>query len=194
MSVKNSNILGVYVQSGSTATEAISEVINTTSGTISAHDFTGVADGNYILVNEAVGFAAFISLSNEVPAELTVELAGCATNTSLDISNSVNETVCRDGSGASTRHIVSGATTWSISVDGLFGAASVADTDAFDLVDLANANAYVIVKFSTDVTGTSTDYIGQALLESVNISGGVDDISTYSCSLSGQGKLYKSMT
>lgn len=192
MSVKNSNILGVYVQSGSTATEAISDVIVTTSSTISGHDFSGVADGNYILHNELVGFAAFISLTSEVASELSVELAGCATNTSLDISNSVNETVCRDGSGSSTRHIVSGATSWNISVDGLFGAAS-ADTDAFDLIDLANANAYVIVKFSTDVTGASTDYIGQALLESVNISGGVDDISTYSCSLSGQGKLYKSM-
>lgn len=192
MSVKNSNILGVYVQSGSTATEAISEVINTTSGTISAHDFTGVADGNYILVNEIVGFAAFVTVSSEVGSEMPLELAGCATNTSLDISNSINETVCRDGSGASSRHIVSGATTWSVSVDGLFGASGT-DADAFDLVDLANANAYVIVKFSTDVTGTSTDYVGQALLESVNISGGVDDISTYSCSLSGQGKLYKSL-
>ena len=104
----------------------------------------------------------------------------------------MNETVCRDGSGASTRHIVSGATTWNISVDGLFGAPG-SETDAFDLVDLANANAYVIVKFSTDVTGASTDYIGQALLESVNISGGVDDIATYSCTLSGQGVLYKSL-
>lgn len=190
MSVKNSNILGVYVQSGSTMTEAISGTITGTDADYSAHTYTGVADGDYIYLHN--GSATFINVASEVATELSLELAGCATNTTLDISNSVNETVCRDGSGASTRHIVSGATTWSIQVDGLFGNPG-ADTDAFDLIDLANANAYVIVKFSTDVTGSSTDYVGQALLESVNISGGVDDIATYSASLSGQGVLYKSL-
>lgn len=190
MSVKNSNILGVYVQSDSTATEAISGTIAGTGADYSTHTYTGVTDGDYIYTHN--GSATFINVASEVATELSLDLAGCATNTTLDISNSVNETVCRDGSGASTRHIVSGATTWSIQVDGLFGNPGD-DTDAFDLIDLANANAYVIVKFSTDVTGSSTDYVGQALLESVNVSGGVDDIATYSCSLSGQGVLYKSL-
>lgn len=190
MSVKNSNILGVYVDSDSTRTEAISGTITGSDADWANADYTGVADGDYVYIYE--GSATFITLTSEVPAEMALELAGCATNTTLDISNSVNETVCRDGAGASTRHIVSGATTWSVQVDGLFGNPG-AETDAFDLVDLANQNAYVIVKFSTDVTGASTDYIGQALLESVNISGGVDDIATYSCTLSGQGKLYKAI-
>ena len=77
-------------------------------------------------------------------------------------------------------------------MDGLFGLQG-SDTDAYDLIDLAADNNYVIVKFSTDVSGASTDYIGQALLESVSVSGGVDDIATYSATLSGQGKLYKSL-
>lgn len=190
MSVKNSNILGVYVDSDSTRTEAISGTITGSDADWANASYSGVADGDYAYIYE--GGAAFINVASEVATEMSLELAGCATNTTLDISNSVNETVCRDGSGASTRHIVSGATTWSVQVDGLFGNPG-ADAGALDLVELANTNAYVIVKFSTDVTGSSTDYIGQALLESVNISGGVDDIATYSCSLSGQGKLYRAL-
>lgn len=189
MSVKNSNILGVYVQSGSTRTSAISDTIES-AGTYDTASYSGVDDGDYLHINTVDGSATFITVAANSASEMTLDLAGCATNTTLDISNSVNETVCRDGSGASTRHIVAGATTWSIQVDGLFGNAG-SDTDAYDLVDLATNNNYVIVKFSTDVSGTSTDYVGQALLESVNISGGVDDIATYSASLSGQGKLYK---
>lgn len=188
--VKNSNILGVYVQSGSTATAAISDTITGTDADFNNHSFTGVTDGDYIYLHG--GSATFISVASEVATELSVELAGCATNTTLDISNSISETVCRDGAGASTRHIVSGATTWSISVDGLFGLQG-SETDAYDLIDLAADNKYVIVKFSTDVTGASIDYVGQALLESVSVSGGVDDIATYSATLSGQGKLYKSL-
>lgn len=188
--VKNSNILGVYVQSGSTATAAISNTIAGTDADYSAHSYTGVADGDYVYLHG--GNATFINVASEVASELSLELAGCATNTTLDISNSVSETVCRDGAGQSTRHIVAGATTWSVSVDGLFGLQG-SETDAYDLIDLAADNNYVIVKFSTDVSGASTDYIGQALLESVSVSGGVDDIATYSATLSGQGKLYKSL-
>lgn len=188
--VKNSNILGVYVQSGSTATASISESITGTDADFSNHSYSGVADGDYVYLHG--GSATFINVASEVATALSLELAGCATNTTLDISNSVSETVCRDGAGQSTRHIVSGATTWSISVDGLFGLQG-SETDAYDLIDLAAGNNYVIVKFSTDVSGNSTDYIGQALLESVSVSGGVDDIATYSASLSGQGKLYKAL-
>ena len=190
MSVKNSNILGVYVQNDSVMTTPITDSILGSESDYTAHSYTGVTDGDYVYLNG--GKATFINVTSEVATELTLELAGCATHTTLDISNAINETVCRDGLGASTRHIVSGATTWNIQVDGLFGNPD-ADETAFDLISLANANAYVIVKFSTDVTGASTDYIGQALLESVNISGGVDDIATYSCTLSGQGVLYKSL-
>lgn len=39
--VKNSNILGVYVQSGSTATAAISNTITGTDADYSAHSYTG---------------------------------------------------------------------------------------------------------------------------------------------------------
>lgn len=190
MSVKNSNILGVYVQNDSIMTTPITDSIVGSDADYTAHSYTGVTDGDYVYLHG--GKATFLNVTSEVATELNLELAGCATNTTLDISNAINETVCRDGLGASTRHIVSGATTWTIQVDGLFGNPDADDT-AFDLIGLANANAYVIVKFSTDVTGTSTDYIGQALLESVNISGGVDDIATYSVSLSGQGLLYTAL-
>jgi predicted secreted protein len=44
---------------------------------------------------------------------------------------------------------------------------------------------------STDDNDENVSYIGQALIESVSLSGGFDETSTYSVSLSGYGKLYK---
>lgn len=185
MSVTQSNTLGVYVLKGSTSTDALTVVTGAT-GTLADGDFTGLANGTYLWVANDGSAAIVADWDGATASDSNMDLAGCATNTTLDINNSINETVCRDGSGSSTRHIVSGATTWSVSVDGLFGAFAATETDAADLVTIANGKYYVVVKFDTG----STSYIGQALVESVNISGGVDDIATYSCSLNGQGILY----
>ena len=67
MSVKNSNILGVYVQSGSTMTEAITGTIAGSDADYTAHDYTGVADGDYIYTNG--GSATFINVASEVATE-----------------------------------------------------------------------------------------------------------------------------
>ena len=185
MSVTNSNTLGVYVLKGSTSADAL-EIVNGAGTSAAPSDFSGKAAGDYIFVGtDGLAEAVNYDGSSTVGAS-DLDLAGCATNTSLDISNSINETVCRDGSGSSTRHIVSGATSWSVSVDGLFGISGADDANGADLVTLANGKFYVLVKFDTG----SVQYLGQALIESINIAGGVDDIATYSCSLSGQGTLY----
>ena len=63
--VKNSNILGVYVQSGSTATASISEFINGTDADYTAHSYTGVADGDYVYLHG--GSATFINVNSETP-------------------------------------------------------------------------------------------------------------------------------
>ena len=70
MSVKNSNILGVYVQSGSTMTEAISQTIAGSDADYSAHSYTGVADGDYIYL--IGGNATFINVASEVATELSL--------------------------------------------------------------------------------------------------------------------------
>jgi hypothetical protein len=58
-------------------------------------------------------------------------------------------------------------------------------------MDIARNKYYVFVKFSIDKNGTKVDYVGQALIESVSLSGGVDEIATYSVSLTGVDALYK---
>lgn len=190
MAVTNSNILGVYVLDGSTSTSAYT-IVNGTTDTPASADFGSADATNVLFVGGDTGKAEFGTWTQGdttwTPA--TLNLMGCATNTSLDISNSIDETVCRDGSGNSTRHIVSGATSWTVAVDGLLGTDGV---NGHDVVSLATGKYFVIVRFADDVTDGNygTSYIGQALVESANISGGVDDITTYNVSLSGQGNLY----
>lgn len=183
MSVTNSNVMGVYVLAGSQHTSALTIIEGTQADASTDTAATGAADGDYLHVYN--GVATPINVASSTVTDLSLELAGCATNTSMDVSNTINEAICRDGLGGSTRHVAGGATSWSVSVDGLFNV-TTGDATPADLVAIANENYYVIVKFDTG----STTYVGQALIESINIAGGVDDIATYSCSLTGQGKLY----
>ena len=58
-------------------------------------------------------------------------------------------------------------------------------------MDAARNRYYMVVKFNIDEGSSDTFYAGQALIDSVSNSGGVDDIATYSASFSGYGDLYK---
>lgn len=186
MSVTNSNVMGVFVLADSQNTSAL-ELVTVAQDAHTAHTYA--ADGTYLAVDSDGTALAVVVTDTDTTQSVTaasLELAGCATNTSMDVSNTINEAICRDGSGGSTRHVAGGATSWSVSVDGLFNPPSADGATPADLVAIANENYYVIVKFDTG----DTTYVGQALIESINIAGGVDDIATYSCSLTGQGKLY----
>lgn len=121
----------------------------------------------------------------------TLTIMSAATSTSLEASNSISETVARNGSGGSSTYIVGGAMNWSVSVDGLLDLTSVGVGTATTLMDAAIEKYYVIAKFHT---GTNVYYVGQTLIDTISMSGGVDDIATYSCSLSGYGDLYKYTT
>lgn len=119
------------------------------------------------------------------PVEPTI--VSYSTSTTLDISNTINEVVARDGSGGSTSFIASGANSWTMSVDGLLDV-TAGEGDAISIMDASRSGYYLIAKFF--ITSTLS-YIGQAIIESNSISGGVDEIATYSASLQGYGKLYK---
>ena len=189
MALINANALAVYyIDGGSTSpldvqvtTDLLAANVDDTDGNIdlfvtSADVFlgAGTTDGTD-------GDAGDVS-------ESTFTLAAAATSSTLDFSNSLEEVVSRDGSGASTKNIVSSAQDWSVSADGLLQ--DTGDT-AVALTDLARDGKYVIVKFATGTASGSVQYVGQALLESASMTGGVDEIATYSVSLSGHGKLYK---
>jgi TP901-1 family phage major tail protein len=126
------------------------------------------------------------------PTNETSNLAivALATSSSLEATNSVNETAARNGTGGSTNYIASGAMSWSTSIDGLLDVASAAG-NGVDVMDAARNRYYMVVKFNIDEGSSDTFYAGQALIDSVSISGGVDDIATYSASFSGYGDLYK---
>lgn len=189
MALINANALAVYyIDGGSTSpldvqvvTSLNGEDVETSDGAIdlfvtSADVFlgAGTTDGTD-------GDAGDVS-------ESAFTLAAAATSSTLDFSNSLEEVVSRDGAGASTKNIVSSAQDWSVSADGLLQ--DTGDT-AVALTDLARDGKYVIVKFATGTASGSVQYVGQALLESASMTGGVDEIATYSVSLSGHGKLYK---
>jgi predicted secreted protein len=197
MSVKNANILGVYAQTDATAAEPLkgstSGGENTLTGIGTALAALNLGDGTYAYTMTD-GTSVLVSLAGSTATEIQLDLVGCATNTTLDVSSSINEAICRDGSGGSTRHLVSGVSTWTISVDGLFGDEDDANSvsNAPSLIELANDKQFVVVKFKTSETDASAvTYIGMALIESVSLSGGVDEIATYSVSFNGHGNLYK---
>ena len=200
----SSNKLGVFlIEPGSTSPL---EVLTSSNGTFAgvndtALDAVGLVatDYAYVLSDTGVflglgevqadGSDLEIVASNDTPAVLAA-----ATSTSLEASNTINEVAARDGSGSSKNFIASGALSWNVSVDGLLDISGVTGS-AVSLTDAAAAQKYVHVEFDTDVSSgndqSTVKYVGQALIGSVTLSGGVDDIATYSATLQGYGDLYK---
>ena len=199
MATISSNKLGLYALN--TTSDSPLEVLDTTSAISALVDGdcpAGVAVGDYFMVVNGLAFtgiaqrAAAAAAPDDVTGSLT--LLALATSTTLEASNSISETAARNGSGASTTFIVSGALSWSTSLDGLLDISSNTGS-AVTVMDAARSKQYLIAKFQVSETGTATTYYtGQTLIDNVSISGGVDDIATYSVSLSGYGDLYKGTT
>jgi hypothetical protein len=200
MATINSNNLAVYALDSAmttpmgvfvgTDTDAMTDILNSDAP-------AGAQEDDYFLVVKADGSFIGIGKVNAsgdtaavTDATSTLTIVALATSSSLETSNSLNETAARNGNGGSTNFIASGAMTWSTSVDGLLDVAG-ATGSAVDIMDAARDKKYMIVKFDMDEGSGHTFYAGQALIESVSISGGVDDIATYSASFSGYGDLYK---
>lgn len=185
MALINANCLGVYyIDGGSTSPLDVQVVSGIGVGETATSD--GAID--LFVTSADVFLGAGTSDGSAAVVESTFTLAAAATNSSLDFSNSLEEIVSRDGTCGSTKNIVSSAQDWSVSADGLLQDSS--DTGVA-LTDIARDGEYVVVKFSTGSTAGSVQYVGKALIESVTLTGGVDEIATYSASLTGHGKLYK---
>jgi hypothetical protein len=197
MATISSNKLGLYAFN-TTQTSPL-EVMDTSTAIASITDTSvaalGVAtEAHFIVENsgEFVGIAKR-SASSGAPSDETGNLAlmALATSTSLEAQNAITETAARNGSGGSTNFIVSGAMTWSTNIEGLLDVASAAGS-AVTIMDAARSKQYLVAKFEVAEAGTAkTFYAGQTLIDSVSLSGGVDDIATYSATLSGYGDLFK---
>lgn len=139
-------------------------------------------------------------------------LVALATNASLSFSNATIEVSSKktnDGgtlldTGTSLTHAIAGASSWSISCEGLLDLATPAATsdhtdDAtgsdehgfVNLINLALARTKVGVYFkdASATTGTGSELYGTAFIESIEASGGVDDFATYSVTFKGDGDL-----
>ena len=204
MATVASNQLGVYAIDGG----SISPLTTTTTLSDGGSNPTGVVENEFIIKIDSSGdFVGLLKAGASTVADYSVaagDLCAAATTTTLDASNTINEVAARNGVGGSTNYIASGAFSWNFSVDGLIDltASGSGDTGTpITIVDLAKESKYVIVRFTTKI-GNDTggglgddsgvvSYIGQALIESASMTGGVDDIATYSATFRGYGDLYK---
>lgn len=189
MATISANALGVYT----VATPQTSPLEVVTSDTVAGATVPdGYTDGDYAIIVDSAG--DWVGLGKVATGAFTdatstdLVIMSAATSLSVEASNTVNETVAHNGTGGSTTYIVSGAMSWSMSIDGLLDLSSVGQGSSVTIMDAARSKYYVVTKFDT---GTNVQYIGQALIENVSFSGGVDDIATYSASFSGNGDLYK---
>ena len=113
----------------------------------------------------------------------TLTLAGAATNSVVEVSNAV-ENVARDGSGGMLQETTQ---TFSVTADGL-----IQDTNdtGTDIMKMAIDKDYVVVKWSVGESGSEVEFAGQALIDTVTLTGSVDEIATYSVSLTGVDDIY----
>ncbi len=191
MAVVNANCLAIYYDSVNSQSKAKVYAPYATASDVENEFTTLTADRILIADDDTTSgenniFVEYGEMSNGgFSSRLTdLVLVGAATSSTLDLTNAV-EVVARDGEGGTLQESTQD---WSLSADGLI---QVDDDAGVDLLDLARNKYYVIVKFSVDKNGTTTDYYGQVLLDSVSLSGGVDEIATYSVSMTGVDALLK---
>jgi len=198
MAIIKSKVLGLYVLNtgyGQTDPFIVGDGANESARLADALA-NGAAIGDQVILTNGNTFTGIFTIGGSQGAETVTELASsnlnlalAATNTNMDISNTVNEIVARDGSGGSETYIVSGAQTWSFAGDGFL--TNDAGDSVHDLWTTSSGSKYVLVRFDTDVTAAgSRKYVGQGLVESFSLSGGFDDNVSYSFTVSGYGKLY----
>jgi len=209
MATLASNQLGIYAIDGGSTSPL--EVVTASGSAPTAAEAVaaGVADdAKFLAVDASSDFIGLYTLDTTSDPDAVAETAiaathllAAATTTTLDASNTINEVAARDGEGSSTNFIASGAFAYTFTIDGLIDltASGSGDTGSpITLIDLAKDSKYVFVRFTTKIgdDGLGNDagvvsYVGQALIESCSLTGGVDDIATYSATFRGYGKLHK---
>jgi hypothetical protein len=173
------------------------------------HEQTSGSGGLSGLINNQPAFVAVTTDASNPPVVTSganlinnMDLAAAATSCSLETSLTIDEVVAKSGLCSAETYTLPGSVSWTITTDGLLeDVSSSSKAHANEIVRIAQKNQYVVVRFALDVTSkdfTATNaqqknvsYFGQGLIESISVSGGFDEFTTYSATIRGYGKLYK---
>ena len=187
-SILNANNLAVYhIDTDSTNKPLIFVDSATIDADIeTAMNTASLVVGFYLVKTTAREFTAAGSYTgggSGTWARSSFTILAAATNSTLDISNEIND-VARDAGQGGV--IQEKDNSFTVSAEGLIESV-LADTGR-TLVDIANDGEYVIVRFYLD---NQTAYVGIALIDSISLTGAVDETATYSVTFSGVDSLIK---
>lgn len=188
-SILNANNLAVYHIDTNADSKPLTFVDSATSDAdIKTAMLAASAEGGFYVVKTSAGEFTTAGVyddtsSSESFTTSAFTILAAATSSTLDISNEIND-VARDAGQGGV--IQEKDNTFSISAEGLIEA--VASDTGRTLVDIANEGDYVIVRFYLD---NSTAYVGIALIDSISLTGAVDETATYSVTFAGVDALIK---
>ena len=188
-SILNANSLAVYHIDTNSDDKPLTFVTASTTDADIQTDIQGttIPAGFYIIKTAAGEFTAAGTVvgvaSQAVWTRSSFSILAAATSSTLDISNEIND-VARDAGQGGV--IQEKENSFSISAEGLMEA--IANDTGRTLVDIANDGEYVIVRFYLD---TNDAYVGVALIDSISLTGAVDETATYSVTFAGVDNLIK---
>lgn len=150
-----------------------------------ATDMSGSSDGFYLIKDSNGQFltAGTYADGAGIFTSSGFTILAAATSSTLDISNEIND-VARDAGQGGV--IQEKDNTFTVSAEGLIEAIGT-DTGR-TLVDIANDGDYVVVRFYLD---TNDAYVGIGLVDSISLTGTVDETATYSVTFAGVDTLIK---
>lgn len=191
-SILNANNLAVYhIDTNSGEKPFTFQVGSGVTWTSSSDDgniataMSGSADGFYLIKDNN---GQFLTAGTYDDGASTFTSSGftilaAATSSTLDISNEIND-VARDAGQGGV--IQEKDNTFTVSAEGLIEAITT-DTGR-TLVDIANEGDYVVVRFYLD---SNDAYVGIGLIDSISLTGTVDETATYSVTFAGVDSLIK---
>lgn len=148
----------------------------------------------------ASGFKYLGETNNSSTGDAKMDLVAAATNTSIDVSRSIDEVVSKGTQCQSETYTTVGSSSWSVTADGLIlDTLTSSQTGSSALLDLARQKKYCLVQFALNVEAkaiSSEDedhvtYWGQGIIESVSLSGSFDSTQTYTATIRGYGNLMR---
>lgn len=193
MAVINANCLAIYYDSVASQSKAtlFAPFASTSDALASTTDnfakaIVADADATSGENNVFVGYGAISGGGVTFTSALSdLILVGAATSSTLDLSNTI-EDVARDGSGGTLQD---SDQEWSVQAEGLVQDANDAGVG---ILDMARNKYYALIKFEINKgVGLTNLYYGQVLIESASVTGGVDEIATYSVTMRGVGAMLK---